>query len=581
MSSNIVQIQESKFEPFNEINERSKNEVTQYTLEVDVKNAPLLLENNESLKTKLKLTTDVPNKNEELELSVKNGEAELIKTSLALTDETFGIKIPDLHEKYIAIENRDFKKIAKTFDLPQEYIDMIPDKLPSAMTEEEKLKLEAISKKLITKITEQFDENSYVAEKNIQVNINSNDIVANRYSLVMSTKTIYTVLTTFINDLFEDQDFLDLCKDRVTTEQLDELKKSYDEFLEENPVDEIEDETIKLSVYASGGKTVKTEVAVNENVASVVLEKNETESTMTFVSKTPKTDTNDVGMTTTAVLKNTFANNSGELSCTTKVEYNKDDIKALQDEFDTEDSDSSFIETDYTEIYEDYEQKYTITTTKSNDSTIVGKVKFEGDDLNDVNDMLNISFKCQFGNAKVNTINPDEDIIINDYTLEDYQKLLVDIIANATATAENKPESLIGIIFSNFSNSFLGIGEEDNDPVVIRDANEDENNNFLPSNETEIIDTAITNGLTECLNLYKKELVDNPEADLGVFLTVENVQEYCGDRYTLELLDSSTIKCIIDENGEQKIYYAIMNIDGYDLVVTDVEVLTEEDYLNR
>ena len=47
------------------------------------------------------------------------------------------------------------------------------------------------------------------------------------------------------------------------------------------------------------------------------------------------------------------------------------------------------------------------------------------------------------------------------------------------------------------------------------------------------------------------------------------------------LLDSTTIKCTTDENGEQTSYYAIMNIDGYELVVTDVEVLTETDYLNR
>ena len=574
----------------------------------------LLAAMSDSYNAQLKLTTDIPNRNEELELTINKGEKEFLKGSLALTDETLGLKVPDLHDKYLAVENRDLKKIAQTFNLPQEYVDMVPDKIPSSMSEEDKAKLEALSTKLITKITEQVDETSYIAEKDIQININSNDIVADRYSLSINTKAMYTTITTYIKELFDDPDFIALCQDKLTDEQLENLRTSYDKLLTENSVDDIEDKLIKLSVYAADGKNVKTEITMDEMEASVIIENNETESIMTFLSKMPKSDTNDVGVTTTAILRNTFANNSGEFTYETKTEYNKDDINALQEEYDSQNSTddiyssyTNLYKTDYSKIYEDTEQKYIIKTTKSNDSTITGKIQFDGTDLGTVSDLLSLSFKCQFGNATVNTIDENNSIILNDYTMEDYEKLLIDLGTNAATTAMTKPESLVGMLLANISNNSTdaendttidnGDGTDDfvtnpddatinYDYNITPDESTDEESLYpVISNDPEKIkneiDVAITNGLTDCLNAYKADLENNPEADLGIYLTVENVQLYCGDKYTLELLDSTTIKCTTDENGEQTSYYAIMNIDGYELVVTDVEVLTETDYLNR
>lgn len=605
--SNVLQLTQTNFEPFNEINERSETEVTQYLLEVGVDPTVLGGDESEKIDVDLKLTTDIPNRNEELELLINKGENEYLKGYLALTDETLGLKVPDLHDKYIAVENRDLKKIAETFNMPEEYLNMIPDKIPSGMTEEEKEKIEALTTKYITKITEQFDENSYIAEKNININVNSKDIVADRYTLAINSKTMYTTATTAIKELLEDSDFLALCQDRISTDVLEKLKTSYNEMLEKNPVEDIEDKIIKVSVYATDGLTVKSEITTDESEISVAIENNENESTIILSSIEPKSETNDVGTTTISILKNTYANNAGEFSYETTTEYNKDDIKTLQDEYDAEYSDySSSFSRDYSELYTDSRQKYTIKTSKTNESTITGKINFEGKNLDSIKDALDISFKCQFGNATVNTIDSNNSVIINDYTMEDYQKLIIDIGTNAAATAITKPDSLIGTFLTNSMNSILGNSTtEDNtntfDDFTI-DSEEDTTGNYeditLPedsnndnylyptvSNSTEIfrseVDTNITDGLTAALNRYKNELEFNSEANLGDFLTVESVQQFCGDKYVLELTDSTTIKCTINEEDEQYIYYALMNIDGNELVVTEVEVLTEEEYLNR
>ena len=357
---------------------------------------------------------------------------------------------------------------------------------------------------------------------------------------------------------------------------------------------------MKLSVYASGGITVKTELISEENEVSIVMENNENESMMTLTSIEPKSDTNNVGTKSVTVLKNTYANNSGELSYETTIEYDKDDIKTLQDEYDAKYSGyTGSFTTDYSEIYADSNEKYVIKTTKTNDSTITGNVQFEGKKFDSIKDMLEIKFKCQFGNATVNTINEKNSIVINDYTMEDYQQLLIDIGTNAAATAITKPNSLIGTFLTNsfFGNSST-VEDESNDFIIESEdsignddftLSDDENNdNYLyptVSNDIEIlrddVDTAITDGLTTVLNRYKMELEFNSEADLGEFLTVENVQQFCGETYSLELTDSTTIKCTVDKDGEQYIYYALMNIDGNELVVTEVEVLTEEEFLNR
>ncbi len=605
MISNVIQLTQSNFEPFNEINERSEEEVTQYLLELGVDIPGILSNESQKIDVDLKLTTDIPNRNEELELVIDKNEKEFFKGSLALTDETFGIKVPDLYDKYIAVENRDFKKMAKTFNLSEEYINMIPDKIPSEMSEEDKLKIESLATKYITKIVEQFGENTYIAEKDIKINVNSKEILTDKYTLSIDSKPLYTAVTESIKELLDDPEFASLYEDRISKDIIENLKTSYNDFLTENPISDIENKTLNLSVYAADGKTVKTGFSVDDNEVYFALENSDAESTMIFYSSEPKSETNDVGTTTTSILKNTFVNNEGLLTYEMITEYNKDDIAELQKEHDSKFADySSSFTTDYSELYSDSTQKYIIKTTKNNESTITGSVELEGEEFDMIKDMINIKFKCQFGNATVNTMNETNSDIINDFTMEDYQNLLVKLGTNVASVALTKPDSLIGGILANMMNGDTSsdfeystdnedtfAGTEDfsdtsyDDLTLPDDADNDNYLNPTVSTDTEMIkseiDLLITNALNTCLENYKTMLEVNPEEDLGIHLNVENVQQFSGNKYPMELIDSTTIKCIVNENGEEHIYYALMNIDGYELVVTEVEVLTEEEFLNR
>ncbi len=598
MLSNIVELTQTEIKPFDEIEKRSETELTEYSLKLGVDAEKLYMEDMKKLDINLALKTDWPNKNEEMEILVNKDEEEYFKGYMALSNETFGISVPDLHDKYIAVENRDFKKMAKTFELSEEYIEQIPDKIPSGFSKEEEEKLTTLATNYLTKIVEQFEENAYIAEKDINITVNAKEIVADKYSLLMSTKNLYTLLTNTITELLDDPEFLELTKDRIKTEQLDELKNKYKEFLAENSVEDIEDQTIKISVYAADGRTVKTELKTDETESCFSIINSQTDYTIILTTVTPKNDYNDVGTTTTTTMKNTYANDAGELTYETLTSYNKDDINALQAEYDADYADydwGSGFNTDYSEIYKDEKTKFIISTKKSNEDTYTGTVKFEGEDFEEIKDILDISFKCQLGKASVTTLSKDNSIVINDYTMEDYETLIGELGTNLVALALQKPDSLIATIFTGFmsedsttdDDSYYTDDYYTNDSITFPD--DSSNDNYLyptviDNTETfrEEIDIAITSALEICLMNYSNEITFyNPDANLGEFLNIDNVQEYCGTDYFLELPDSTTIKCTINEDGIDYIYYALMDIDGENLSVREVEVLTEEEYLNR
>lgn len=608
MLSNVIELVQTEIKPFDEIDTRSETELAEYNFKVDVNAEELGNEDIKNLDVNLTLKTDWPNKNEEMEILVNKNEEEFFKAYFALTNETFGIKIPDIYDKFLAVENRDFKKIAKTFELSEEYIEQIPDKIPSGLTPEEEEKLTALSTKYVTKIVEHFGEDAYIAEKNINVTLNSQEIVTNRYTLSMTTKNLYTLLTNTVTELLEDPEFVELTKDRITTEQLDEIKTTYKDFLAENSVEDIEDQTIKISVYAADGRTVKTEMKADtgEEINFFIIN-NEEETIITASEITPKDEFNDIAFTTTTTIKNTYKDEVGELRYETVVSYNKDDIAAAQAEYDAEYADyGSGFEKNYSEIYADEKTGFIITTKKSNGDTYVGTIELDGEEVEEIKDILDLSFKCQFGKASVTTISTKNAVIINDYTMEDYQELVTEMGTNLLSVAMLKPNSLIGTIFTTITQGNSTTDEDlnysDENPFYQDDYSNDYgnydditisddsyNDDYLyPSEvaETETLredfDWDVTFALEMCLSNYKDEITfNNPEANLGDFLNIDKVQEYCGDEYVLELPDSTTIKCTMNQEGVEYIFYALMDIDGESLSVREVEVLTEEEYLNR
>lgn len=568
---NITQITDMNLQPFDEISERIDNETAEISFDVTYDETSID-EDSAINNINIKLKTDIPNKNEELELVVKQNDEIYFEGSIVSTNETYGIKVPDLYEKYIAVENRDLKKIAETFELSESYIETIPDKITSSsitFTDEEQDKIDELCNKYIDKIFQQLDENAYMVEKDINVSVNDETLVANRYTLTTTNKQLYTIFTNTFSEILNDEEVLTLLKGKVEDSYIEELRTKYNESLDDNSADDLEESSIKIAVYAANGKTVKTEFIEDESTVEFSINNKENESIITMVS-TSYDDFSEAEITTTNIIRNSYVNGVGELSYEVKNVYDGQE--------------------------EEENQKVTIKTKKVNDNNITGSFNFDGDDFEEISEFLTIKLGFKFGSAEVTTINEDNSVIINDYTEEDYQNLLTDIMQTTMTTVYEKPNSLVATIYNylflpaedNYTyedNDYSYNYEDDNNDYYLNLEEYDDLNNTTVAIDTESIkldiDTEITNGLQECLDNYQNELLYNSEANLGDFLTIENVQTYCDDNYVLELLDGTTIKCTIENNGETLVYYALMNIDGDTLTVTEVEVITEDEYYNR
>lgn len=601
----VAQITQSNFEPFNEISERSENENSEFNMDINVDLSSMSTEDSK-YDANLKLISDVKNSNASLDITIDKEDTEILKGTLAVTDETFGILVPDIHEKYIALENRDFKKLAKTAGLSDEEIEKIPDSLEisTPFTDAEIEKINELTKKYYENIAAQLEENNYIVEKNINVTVGEENVVANKYTLNVSSKKLFTILTETVTDILNDPEVSALLEGRIDEKQFEEMKASYEDALAETDVNDIEDKTIEIAVYAQKGKTVKTELKVDESIMSYYIKNTETDSQIVFTVLEPQTETNKVESITTVTLANTYSNGNGELSYELKNEYNQDHVKELSDS-----SESSYFSSDYySEVYANQYAKYTLKTKKTNDNLYKINISLDGEQFEEINDMLKLSFSYEFGDMEAATITDKNSIIVNDYSMTDFQNLFTEITANITKTATENPDSLIGMTFvstmtpnedayspsyDDYYNTYEDSDTTFEEPEIydpIPDVEEEPIVEENPDEDMVYVDVealrdnvriAVTDGLNDSLNKYKEELLNNPEANLGDFLTVENLQAYCGPVYKFELIDGTTLKAVINLGSVEYIYYALMNIDGTNLVVTEVEVLTETEYNNR
>jgi len=604
----FIQVANMNIAPFDDVSERMEKELTQSNFNITI-NGDIAGEGTEGYKIDVNLNSDLQNKNESMDIAVKQDETLLLDGIIAVTGEKYGIKVPDIYNKYLVLENRDLKKLAENFGVDEETLKTIPDKITQTQpfTDEELELIDILTEKYMAKIYEPFGEEAYFAEKQVTTQVNGQNVVVNKYTFSVGSVALYNSVTKAIQELLVDPDFLTLCKDRVDTTVLEEFKTSFNDAIENASIDESDNVQILISVYESEQKTVKLDLRVEENLLEIELDNKETESTFIFKTTEPKDDYKQVGTINTFIIKNTFVNNQGELSVEVREEYNQDDIKTLNDADNEEDSsDTYFPDYNYADIYTDEFVRIIFKSTKTDNNTIKGNIVFEGDNLEDFNELVDIEYSIKFDpNIKVKKITSENAVVINDYTMEDFQALSKEIMLNIMNTATEKPESLIGLIFANMStppsmSPDTNYGWED-DIITDYDASTDitteepidmdfsitENDENIytptvsldPEDIKKQIDSEVTSGLNDCLGEYKRECLNNPDADLGIYLTVENLQELCPENYNLELLeDGATLKCTID-NAD--IYYAIMDINGDTLVVTDVTVYTEQEYLDR
>ena len=592
-----TEVTKTNIQPYNDLGTRLLSEPTEATINLGMKQ----LESETDIT--IKYLADLNATIQKIDVDAKVNDEDFFDFNLYMDAEMIGLKVEDLHDKYFAIENAGLQDFAKNFVTDEEVLAKIPDSLfaeTNPMTQEEKEKMSALGIKYLTQITNQIGTENYIVENNITATVNGASVTANKYTVLMKTKDLLKIISTEVNNFLNDPEFLALYKGDEAS--LEEAKTSIKEMFDTTLKETSAKDNTSVSLYVSEGKNVKTELAFGETQVEMTAEHSETESILR-VTTNGKSSRDDVGMTTIAVISNSFVNDVGTFTYDVTTEYNQDDIDALQATEDEEYGDFSNFRTDYSERYQNNHQKFTITTEKGADTYNITFDK-ESDEETEFDLGIETSIDIMFGaEVEPEAFSEDSAIILNNYDQQGLQGLLVEIMQNAMMTAIQKPNSLVATMFSSTLEGFGGNTNEETDEPT-DEWTTDEWTTEEPTEETidewstgddtimfeeepaieEIVDikpeiqSNVKNALEICLRDYQLAILSNQEPDIGDYLTIDNIQNNSPENYALELIDGNTIKCTVDGNS---VYYAIMEIDGGTMKVSYVDVYTEQEYFNR
>lgn len=588
-----TEVTKTNIQPYNDLGTRLLSEPTEATINFGMKQL------DSETDIKIKYLADLNATIQKIDVDAKVNDEDFFDFNLYMDAEMIGLKVDDLHDKYFALENAGLQDFAKNFVTDEEVLAQIPDSLfaeTNPMTQEEKEKMSALGIKYLTQVTNQIGTENYIVENNITATVNGASVTANKYTVSMKTKDLLKIISTEVNNFLNDPEFLTLYKGDEAS--LEEAKTSIKEMFDSTLKEISAKDNTSVSLYVSEGKNVKTELAFGETQVEMTAEHSETESILR-VTTNGKSSRDDVGMTTIAVISNSFVDDIGTFTYDVTTEYNQDDIDALQAAEDEEYEDFSNFRTDYSERYKNNHQKFTMITEKGADTYNI-TFDNESDEETGLDLGIETSIDIMFGaEVEPEAFSEDTAIILNDYDQQGLQGLLVEIMQNAMMTAIQKPNSLVATMFSSTLEGFGGNTDEETEEPT-DEWTTDEWTTEEPTDEwstgdntimfeeepvtDEVVDikpeiqSNVKNALEICLRDYQLAILSNQEPDIGDYLTIDNIQNNSPENYALELIDGNTIKCTVDGNS---VYYAIMEIDGGTMKVSYVDVYTEQEYFNR
>ena len=286
LGDNINQFKNFNIEPFGSFFREDQTETLESNINIQVKPKE---EDEEIKKISIDLTflTDMNSKETAMKLDAKTDENEFLKYDVVFSDKMLGIKINGVYDKYLGIKNENLKEFVKKLEMPEETLNAIPDKIDfyqtTNITDENIEKTKDLLKKHSQILMDLIEKGEYQKNKGVEVDINGQMIKTNKYNFTISQKELIDAIMTFMKDLVNDEEFVDLYFTDYNKAQLQEIKdsiKSYESMTEFD-----DDSKVTISVYESKGKTVRTDIINEESEVSWQILNNENESNIIISSK--------------------------------------------------------------------------------------------------------------------------------------------------------------------------------------------------------------------------------------------------------------------------------------------------------
>lgn len=213
--------------------------------------------------------------------SILYGKEDLINLDYAKTGNLFGIKLRDLFENYIMLENKNLKALADQYgidsgDIPDAITEEELNRLANA--DEEYKKLEEIGNRYIAIFEKHLNKNT-TTTKNQAIEINGEDLKVTKIAVELSETDISLLLIDILEKAVKDKDLYEFLVETAPEEFEDltfedweaELKSTIENGKEYVKEDASTDPLFELAAYVKGKDTVAIEAKIVEGGENVVI----------------------------------------------------------------------------------------------------------------------------------------------------------------------------------------------------------------------------------------------------------------------------------------------------------------------
>lgn len=230
--------------------------------------------------------SDPINKKDSENTVLKYLDKELFVLKYLRNGDIYAITSDEVINKYLAFENNNLKELAAKYGITD--TTAIPDKIESVDLEKLFFVDETLQKEIADRyskvIYNQFSKNDFSRQKNVQIVVDNQNIVANAYTLKLTEKNVMNVLTSVLTTLMEDENTLNLIIEKVNilnenvTVNIPYIKLILQSLIEQlNKIEVTDNEALRITVYESNGKLVRTEFGIEENKVILDIQKNNTQ----------------------------------------------------------------------------------------------------------------------------------------------------------------------------------------------------------------------------------------------------------------------------------------------------------------
>lgn len=553
--SNVEQLMNFKLTPFDEFAERSATEASknEITFKQKTEGEGMIAGTDSVLK--ITTMTDPVAKKQQINLNATTSNVDIFDMEMLMTDTRLGIKIPDLYEKYLALDTTGLKDFSKNVGADEEFVNTIPDTInlfpnTAKLSEEDKKLSQELLLKYANRFFELVDDEIYVEEEKVNLYVEDQEYIANKYSLPLSVSQLNTIYTTISTEIIADPEVTSLCAKVAPELDFTKLKVSNEEFIK-NLSELDQTATLTISLYESDGLTRKTEFISDSGAFTFYFVNTDLNSKAVMIFDEYKNGEVEVASSQIVTIINEVQNQVSNLSMESSLIYDKSDINALIKK-ENQNNNSFYDEEYYNQVYQNSTSKVALRTVKADNNTLKSTLTMSGDSAESAEgSSINIVTKLN-ETLKFNNFNDENTTVINNYTPLEYGVLGMELLANAAKTAEEKPESLVASVYSLFS--LFGLIDVPEEPVTHEGQDE--------------VQDEVVKAIENILLAYRFAIKSSPEENIGDYLTIDNLQSKVSEDITIEFYDGQTLKCT--RNGD--VFYVTFIINGNDFTLESTEI---------